>query len=424
MRERHVIHGKYFINRDGRGWWLVWESSFVNVNAPLLLSSARSLNELLQFDHYVAVGANSGGDQVRAWLTAHGKSVLAFTDLSENSHGTCRNGLNVLSPSECTRLSDSIAFVIGTVRQKEAADLLIGHFGVDPARVFPFVNPMFAAHYRAGIQQRMTPHHERIRARLSDAQSRAYFDRVTAFYRTLDSRHLTAQPKRIGQYGYDAPGANPSADAMIVDVGAFTGDTFPDFLTATGGKCRIYALEAFPPNFQRLGDRIAQDGLQDVAFPMLVAASAKKGTIHMLGDEAIADGCARIDTAGGQTYSVPCDTLDSLFFEKGIAVDYLKMDIEGAEMEALAGGRDMLRRSRPVVAVAAYHKPEHLAEIADFLSENLAPCRLYAAHDPAWVFHIHYIAVPHERTIWDRQSSLTIPGYLASKIEGEKARCR
>jgi FkbM family methyltransferase len=258
---------------------------------------------------------------------------------------------------------------------------------------------MFAAHYRSGIQQQMKPHHDRIRARLTDTESRAYFDRVTAFYRTLDSRYLAAQPKRIGQYGYDAPGANPADGSAIIDCGAFTGDTFPDFLTATGGKCRIYALEAFPPNFQRLADRIAQDGLQDIAVPMAVAAAREKGTIHMSGDEAIADGCARIGTAGGREYSVPCDTLDSLFFEKGIAIDYLKMDIEGAEMDALAGGRKTLRKNRPVVAVAAYHKPEHLVEIADFLLETLGPCQLYAAHDPSWVFHIHYIAVPDDRAV-------------------------
>jgi hypothetical protein len=80
-----------------------------------------------------------------------------------------------------------------------------------------------------------------------------------------------------------------------------------------------------------------------------------------------------------------------------VPVDYLKMDIEGAELDALEGGRAMLASCRPVVAVAAYHKPEHVAEIAEFLLETLSPCRLYAAHDANWVFHIHYIAVPEER---------------------------
>jgi hypothetical protein len=124
-----------------------------------------------------------------------------------------------------------------------------------------------------------------------------------------------------------------------------------------------------------------------------VAVARTPGFIDISGDDSIADGCARIAvSAEGR---VSADTLDNLFADT--AIDYLKMDIEGADLDALEGGRNLLRRCRPVVAVAAYHTPAHMAEIAEFLHAVLSPCRLYAAHDPSWVFHIHYIAVPDER---------------------------
>ena len=355
------------------------------------LTRPRSLTDLLAFDRFIAVGANSGGDQVVRWLREHGKTVLAFTDLAPALQGAMRGGLPVLAPAEC--LNDpATAFVIGTVRQMEAAELLTGPLGVDPLRVFPFVNPMFAEHYAPGAQSAVAPDHGRIRACLSDADSRAYFDRVTAFYRTLDARHLVPQPRRIGQYGYDAPGANPKPGAVIVDCGAFTGDTVPDFLAATGGECRVHALEAFAPNFDKLTTTIAAQGWQGVVNPLPLAVAREKGVIAMGGDDSIADGCAGIGLGARQ---VQADTLDNLFLD--LPVDYLKMDIEGAEMDALEGGRRMLEIHRPVVAVAAYHKPGHIVEIADFLLSALGPCRLYAAHDPAWVFHIHYVCVPRER---------------------------
>jgi hypothetical protein len=78
-------------------------------------------------------------------------------------------------------------------------------------------------------------------------------------------------------------------------------------------------------------------------------------------------------------------------------IDYLKVDVEGADVDALKGASRILREHRPVAAVAAYHKPEHIAEIPELLAEALSPCRIYAAHDPKWNFHIHYIAVPEER---------------------------
>lgn len=368
------------------------------LSQPLTIS--RSLREVLQFDRFIAVGANSGGDQVRAWLLGQSKKVIAFADLSPKLQGTRRAGLEVLSPVDAVMLMDRrTAFMIGTVKQQEAAELLIGTLGVDPLRVFPFVNPMFAAHFREGVQNRIVPHQARIRSLLSDEESRAYFDRVTKFYRTLDSRYLTPQPKRIGQYGYDAPGANPKPGAAIVDCGAFTGDTFADFIGATQRDCKIFAFEAFPPNFEKLLDNIARDKLQNIVEPRQLAVGREKGTIRISGDDSIADGGARVGTSViSRDHVVPSDTLDDLFLRhSSTRIDYLKVDIEGADLDALIGGREMLRTFRPIVAVAAYHKPEHLFEIVDVLRETLAPCELYAAHDPNWVFHIHYIAVPGER---------------------------
>lgn len=367
--------------------------------APKPLTTARSLDDLLRFDRFIAVGANSGGDQVCRWLAERGKQVLAYTDLSPALQNIPRNSLDVLAPADCLALLDArTAFVIGTVRQCEAAEVLTVQLGIDPQHVFPFINPMFAAHYAPGAQEKLAPQLPRIRALLSDAASRDYFDRVTTFNRTMDPRQLTPQPCRIGQYGYAAPGANPKPGDIIVDCGAFTGDSFADFLAATKGRGHIHALEAFPPNFERLKANIARDNLQAVVTPLAVAAGRQAGTIRMSGDEAIADGCAHIGAMhNAPAYDVACDTLDNLFADTRI--DYLKMDIEGADLDALIGGRRLLRRCRPVVAVAAYHTPEHIAEIADFLCETLGPCRLYAAHDPSWVFHIHYIAVPDNRTV-------------------------
>ena len=46
-------------------------------------------------------------------------------------------------------------------------------------------------------------------------------------------------------------------------------------------------------------------------------------------------------------------TLDNLVREK---VDFLKMDIEGAEVEALLGSKDVLTRSKARCAICSYHR--------------------------------------------------------------------
>jgi FkbM family methyltransferase len=59
-----------------------------------------------------------------------------------------------------------------------------------------------------------------------------------------------------------------------------------------------------------------------------------------------------------QKTSVPLFCLDDLFSGQGIdCVDFIKMDIEGAEFQALDGAEKIIRRHHPKLAVTMYHRP-------------------------------------------------------------------
>jgi FkbM family methyltransferase len=61
---------------------------------------------------------------------------------------------------------------------------------------------------------------------------------------------------------------------------------------------------------------------------------------------------------------VPLTTIDRLVAETGLSrVDFIKMDIEGAETNALHGATETLQRWRPRLAISAYHLPEDPVEI-------------------------------------------------------------
>jgi FkbM family methyltransferase len=60
-------------------------------------------------------------------------------------------------------------------------------------------------------------------------------------------------------------------------------------------------------------------------------------------------------------------TIDSFVEEHRLgSVDLIKLDIEGAELEALIGARDTIRRFKPQLALSLYHKREHLYEIPEY----------------------------------------------------------
>jgi hypothetical protein len=72
----------------------------------------------------------------------------------------------------------------------------------------------------------------------------------------------------------------------------------------------------------------------------------------------------------------------------------LKLDIEGAELDALRGARELISRSRPRLAVCVYHKPEHLWEIPLFLREMCPWCDFYLRSHGHYGFDTVMYAVP------------------------------
>lgn len=62
------------------------------------------------------------------------------------------------------------------------------------------------------------------------------------------------------------------------------------------------------------------------------------------------------------------------------AVSFIKMDIEGAEMEALKGAAELIRRRRPDLAICTYHSISDLFEIPLYIHSLVPEYRLYLRH--------------------------------------------
>jgi hypothetical protein len=74
---------------------------------------------------------------------------------------------------------------------------------------------------------------------------------------------------------------------------------------------------------------------------------------------------SRLDAAGD--VEVPVETIDGLFHAKGIAVSYLKADLEGHDLAMLHGARRTIAQWSPRIAITTYHTPEHARLMMGFL---------------------------------------------------------
>jgi len=174
----------------------------------------------------------------------------------------------------------------------------------------------------------------------------------------------------------------PGADERFVDGGAFDGDTLR---AMPWGFTRAWAIEPDPATVAKL--RAAVDARVTVFH---AALGRRAGWARFNADGTTA--AARSDSGGAE---VTIATLDELLV--GEEPTFLKLDVEGDELAALQGGREMLRRARPVVAVCLYHRPPDLWEIPVFLRAALPGHRFFLRIHEHDGFELVAYAIPSER---------------------------
>lgn len=159
----------------------------------------------------------------------------------------------------------------------------------------------------------------------------------------------------------DLPKFMPKADDVFVDAGAFTGDTLAEVVALTGGRgtAAYHAFEPDEGNADQLALYVSQRGLSNVTIRR-VGLWHESSVLCFAGNEGSRSGFSDDGAA-----SVRVEALDQL----GIRPSFVKMDIEGAEHNALRGMEHTLRLCRPRLAVAVYHKPEDMLEIPRFLRQ-------------------------------------------------------
>jgi FkbM family methyltransferase len=149
------------------------------------------------------------------------------------------------------------------------------------------------------------------------------------------------------------------------DCGAFTGDTIADFLKATGGLYRhIWAVEPDRTNYQQLLQYIADEKLVNVDV-------VNKGIYSYSGKLPFRETGSMLSMITDDSDSrIEVDTIDRI--AAGNPVTYIKMDVEGVELQALQGAEQTIRTYKPVLGISIYHKQRDLIDIPAYI-QQIAP---------------------------------------------------
>ena len=92
-------------------------------------------------------------------------------------------------------------------------------------------------------------------------------------------------------------------------------------------------------------------------------------------------GTGSLPTSTESAVEVQTQTIDDFVSEQSIKkIDFIKMDIEGSEPNALKGAEGTIRKHRPKLAIAIYHDLRHFASIPNWIDGLGLGYRFYVGH--------------------------------------------
>ena len=174
--------------------------------------------------------------------------------------------------------------------------------------------------------------------------------------------NLAEQKRRI--YGNDRQSAR--AGDTVLDCGANVGVTVRVWLAA--GAKQVVAIEPAPENIESLRrnfkDEIAAGRV--ILYPKGVWDKDEVLPMQIDPNNSAADSFLIHREGGTEVRGIPLTTIDKLVNELKLdRVDFIKMDIEGAEPKALIGGRETIAKYHPRMALCTYHAPDHPQKVPE-----------------------------------------------------------
>lgn len=205
---------------------------------------------------------------------------------------------------------------------------------------------------------------------LEDKESKKCFLQCIEYRCTHNIREA---PRNTKQRYFVKGIINIQKDEVFVDGGAFVGDTVRDFVKLGKGYKKIIAFEPDEYNFAMLSK---------LKYKKVIKINKGLWDENCKVSFSNGGGCgSKIqDSEGVLTEVVRLDDIPQC-----ADATFIKMDIEGAELNALKGAESIIRKNHPKLAICIYHKNEDMLSIISYIHEIEPGYRLYVRHHSKFV---------------------------------------
>ncbi len=218
---------------------------------------------------------------------------------------------------------------------------------------------------------------------LADEESKVTFRKVVLFRYTFDLDCMRGLTCRIDQQ-YWEPFVKFGPTEVFVDGGGYDGQTTLDFASRVKDYERIYYFE---PSTEMMAVSIKRLGhLKDIEF-FQKGLFSREGSITF---DASAGSASRISDSGKST--IQLTTIDKVASRP---ISMIKLDIEGAEFDAISGAATQIRKHTPKLAICVYHNQSHFWRIPKLILELNDRYRIYLRHYSEGILETVMFFIPH-----------------------------
>ncbi len=330
----------------------------LNTNLPCL-------HEKLEKQGFYIFGAGNVGTQIANFI----KEKYCFHGFIDNAHKKKHtHALSSISNKQAVIIMGCVAYEYEVAKQCLAQNFKNILFFAQTCVLFPKLQNIVTPYFQ--LQENYQKNKNKF-ANLStlfhDKQSKQVLLSLINYRQNLQF-DLFSQINSSNKHEQYFEQFLPSNIQTFVDGGGFDGQTTLKFLQNFPQAKRIYYFEPDTQNFQK-----SQKSLKHKKQVLLYAkgiADCNKTSYF----DALNNSSASFCNTG--TTQVECIALDDIVTEDQA---YIKLDIEGLELDAINGAKRLLSNGSPF-AICVYHKPSDLYEIPDAIMKINPKYKLYLRH--------------------------------------------
>jgi FkbM family methyltransferase len=194
----------------------------------------------------------------------------------------------------------------------------------------------------------------------------------------------------LEQYRYEQGGVRVAAEPgdFVVDAGGCWGDSALYFADRVGAEGRVFCFEFLPANLAIMARNLdLNPELQQRIEVVDRALWDQTGEKVAYADQGPGTALTPGGTGGATAETI---TIDDFVAANAVErIDLIKMDIEGAELPALRGAEQTIRRFRPKLAIAVYHNWDDFITIPPYLN----------GLDLGYEFYLDHFTIHEEETV-------------------------